>query len=60
MKNKKLEYIGIGVLIGAAFAIVMALIILTVTPAKRTTKATEYDLECMTTLKQNPLEECKK
>ena len=58
-RNKKLEYICIGILAGAAFIVVMTLIVLTVTPAKRSYKGKTYDLKCLTKLEKNPLVECK-
>lgn len=58
-KNKKIEHICLGILVGAAFISVAVMIILTVTPVKRTSKATTYDLECVAGRSRNPLQSCK-
>lgn len=42
-----------------AIAVVAACIIVTVVPVKRTSKAQKYDLDCVTELKKDPLQECK-
>ena len=61
MKNsEKLEYVLIGILAGAAFIVVATLIVLTVTPPKRSYKGKTYDLKCLVRLEKNPLEECAK
>lgn len=60
MKDNKLEHIMWGVLIGAALMVTAMCIIVTVVPVKRTSKATQYDFDCLTEdVKKNPLEECK-
>lgn len=59
-RNKRLENICIGILAGAAFIVVMVLIVLTVTPAHRSYKGRTYDLKCLTKLEKNPLAECAK
>lgn len=46
-------------LVIVAIAVVATCIIVTVVPVKRTSKAQEYDLDCVTELKKNPLQECK-
>lgn len=57
-QSKKLEYICIGILAGAAFMVVAVLIILATTPAKQSYKGKTYDLKCLTQLRKNPLAEC--
>lgn len=57
--DKKLEHICLGILVGAAVIVIALTVILTVTPAKRTYKATKYDLECVAGRSRNPLVECK-
>lgn len=42
-----------------AIATVLICIIVTVIPVKRTSKAQKYELDCVTQLKKNPLQECK-
>lgn len=42
-----------------AIAVVLALIVMTVVPAQRYSKAVKYDLECVTLPKRTPLTECK-
>lgn len=42
-----------------AIAVVLALIVITVVPAQRNSKAVKYDLECVTLPKRAPLTECK-
>ena len=56
---KKIEHICLGILVGAAFISVAVMIILTVTPVKRTSKAATYDLECVAGRSRNPLQSCK-
>lgn len=51
-------------LVLATLAIMAALVaifvtIAIITPRERTTKAQKYDLDCVTELKKNPLQECK-
>lgn len=46
-------------LVIVAIAVVMACIVVTVVPIRRTSKAQKYDLDCVTELKKNPLQECK-
>lgn len=57
--NKKLEHIFFGILVGAATITVAICMFLTLAPAKRTTKAQKYDLECVAGRSKNPLQECK-
>jgi len=59
MKNKKLEAICFGVLIGALFITIAFCVFITVLPTRRTTRAQRYDLDCLTRLSENPLIECK-
>lgn len=47
-------------LVIVAIAVVMACIIVTVVPIKRTSKAQKYDLDCVTQLNKKPLQECKR
>lgn len=49
----------ITILIILAVAVLAACIIVTVVPVKRTSKAQKYDLNCVTELNKNPLQECK-
>lgn len=60
MKNKKFGNICLGVLLGAAVIIVTMCVLITVMPPRKTTKAQEYDLWCVTELRKNPISECKK
>lgn len=46
-------------LVIVTIAVVATCIIVTVVPVKRTSKAQKYDLNCVTELKKNPLQECK-
>ena len=46
-------------LVIVAIAVVATCIIVTVVPVKRTSKSQKYDLDCVTELKNNPLQECK-
>lgn len=51
------------VLVGLAIVAVLSIIFVTIaiiTPPKRTTKAVEYDLECVAGRSRNPLQECRK
>lgn len=48
------------VLLIIAIAVVATCIIVTVVPAKRTSKAQKYDFECITEPRKSPLQECKK
>ena len=50
----------ITILLILAVAIVMACIIVSVLPTKRTSKAQEYDFDCIVEPKKNPLKECSK
>ena len=59
MKNKKLEAICLGVLIGVLIITIAFCVIITVLPARRTTKAQRYDPDCLTQLNEKPLIECK-
>lgn len=59
MKNKKLEAICLGVLIGVLVITIAFCVIIAVLPARRTTKAQQYDLDCLTQLNEKPLTECK-
>ena len=47
-------------LVIVAIAVVMACVIVTVVPIKRTSKAQKYDLNCVTQLNEKPLQECKR
>lgn len=47
-------------LVIVAIAVVMACIIVTVVPVKRTSKAQKYDLNCVTQLNEKPFQECKR
>ena len=49
----------ITILLILAVAVVMACIIVTVAPAKRSTKAEKVDLSCVTEPSKNPLKDCK-
>lgn len=49
----------ITILVIIAAAVVAACIIVTVVPVKRGNKAQKYDLDCVTQVKKNPLQECK-
>ena len=42
-----------------AIAVVLVLIVMTVVPTQRHSKAVKYDLECVTLPKRAPLTECK-
>ena len=60
MSKKEIKRI---VLVGLIIMAVLAIIFVTlaiVQPPKRTTRVLEYDLECTTELRKNPLQECKK
>lgn len=46
-------------LVIVAIAVVAACIIVTVMPVKRTSKATKYDLNCVTKIGGNPLKDCR-
>ena len=59
MKKNTYKTLIISLVIVAA-AVVAACIIVTVVPVKRTGKAQEYDLECLTEPRKSPLQECKK
>jgi hypothetical protein len=59
MKNKKLEAICFGVLIGVLVITIAFCVIITVLPTRRTTRAQRYDLGCLTQSNENPLTECK-
>lgn len=48
------------ILIILSIATIAACIIVTAVPVKRGNKAQKYDLDCVTQLKKNPLQECKK
>ena len=48
------------ILLIIAIAVVATCIIVTVVPVKRTSKAQNYDLECITEPRKSPLQECKK
>lgn len=56
MKNNKTF---LTILITAAITLVLACIIVTVVPVKRTTKATKYDLNCITKMSGRPLQDCR-
>lgn len=58
-RNKKLEYICIGILAGAAFIVVSVLITLAAMPPKVSYKGYHYSLKCVVELRKNPLAECK-
>lgn len=47
-------------LVIVAIAVVATCIIVTVVPVKHTSKAQEYDFDCVTQLNENPLQECKR
>lgn len=47
-------------LVIVAIAVVATCIIVTVVPVKRTSKAQKYDIDCVTQLNENPLQECKR
>lgn len=65
-KNNDKNMIGRVYTIGAITLAIIALVtIIAVTisifaPRERTSKAQKYDLNCVTELKKNPLQECKK
>lgn len=47
------------ILLILAIAVIMACVIVTVTPVKRSNKATEYDLNCITKMTGRPLQDCR-
>ena len=47
-------------LVIVAIAVVATCIIVTVVPVKHTSKAQKYDIDCVTQLNENPLQECKR
>ena len=60
MSKKEIKKV---IFVGLIIAIILAAIFTTlalIQPAKRTTKATRYDLGCTTELREKPLQECKK
>ena len=59
MKKNTYKTLIISLVIVAA-AVVMACIIVSVVPIKRTSKAQKYDLNCVTQLNKKPLQECKR
>lgn len=58
MKQNKFDNICIGILIGAAVIIMGICIVIASLPPK-TTKANKYDMDCLTTPINKPLEECR-
>ncbi len=59
MKNKRLEYILFGILIGAALTMIATCIVLTIVPVKHYDDSQKYDLECEKQYVKYPLEDCK-
>lgn len=47
------------ILLILAIAVIMACVIVTVVPVKRSSKATEYDLNCITKMAGRPLQDCR-
>ena len=59
MKKTNKDKVIIISLIVAAVMVILACVIATVAPVKRTTKAVKYDLECVAGRSRNPLQECR-
>lgn len=58
-KNNKSQSIFFFIIGALAVIIVATCMFIALAPAKRTTKAVKYDLECVAGRSKNPLQECK-